>query len=197
MLKGSGRTFGNVDLKALLDTASDLFVGYGGHPGAAGMSIMKEKLPALQKRLSEALEGVDFGVDPDVLYYDMEISVSQVPDIIRQLHLYAPFGQGNPSPVFKITGFECTPKGSAFFRLMGNKEQHIKFFGKEVDALGFDMKARYDEDGQPKKMEFIGVLTQNYFNGQFYNQIEIIDYRPCKNEETELKKSLADLLVFC
>lgn len=197
VLKGSGRTFGTVDLKATLDTGGDLFLGYGGHPGAAGMTILKKNLSALQERLSATLDGVDFGVDPDVLHYDLEITVDQIPGMMQQLKLYAPYGQGNRAPVFKITGFTCAPRGSVFFRLMGEQQQHIKLFGQNVDAMGFDMTERYKKDGEPVAIDIIGTLGRNYFNGNFYNRIEIIDYMPAERKSTELKQTLADMLVFC
>ena len=62
--KGSGRTYGNIHLKYLLDKASDLLVGYGGHAAAAGMSIKITNISILQHRLksylkTEAVDGLD------------------------------------------------------------------------------------------------------------------------------------------
>ena len=197
ILKGSGRTYGTVDLKATLDTAGDLFVGYGGHPGAAGMTIKKDTISTLQKRLAKTLEGVDFGVDPEALYYDLEIEMKDIPNMIKELKLYAPYGQGNPAPIFKIKDFNCTPVGASFYRLMGDIEQHIKLFGKDVDAVGFDMAQRYHDAGDPQKLNIVGTLGRNFFNGTFRNQIEIIDYQPIVPPATDFKQKLADMLVFC
>lgn len=54
--KGSGRTYGNIHLKYLLDKASDLLVGYGGHAAAAGMSIKIINISILQHRLKSYLK---------------------------------------------------------------------------------------------------------------------------------------------
>lgn len=200
ILKGSGRTSGDIHLKNLLDEISDVFVGYGGHAGAAGVSVKADRLDELKTRLSKKLAGVikDLPeVDKDTIYYDLEINVSDVPAMINKLNRFAPYGQGNPQILFKVNGFELFPRGNEFYKLMGNLKNHIKFYGKDVSAVGFDMTTRYKDEGEPKQMDFVGYLSQNWFMGKSTDQIEVVDFiKKDTQEKTELFQDLESLLVF-
>ena len=54
-VKGSGRSPGTINLKSMLDAASDLFIRYGGHAGAAGMTTYKKNLDSIQKQCANYL----------------------------------------------------------------------------------------------------------------------------------------------
>lgn len=196
ILKGSGRTYGNVHLKDLLDSVSQYLLGYGGHAGAAGLSVKYEDLYDFKIALNGKLKDVDFGVDTEHLSYDLEIPLSDVASSLKELDKYAPFGEGNPQIRFKVTGFECSPVNGKFSKPMGPHMEHIRFYGKDVSAVGFDLAKRYQSDGEPKIMDFVGMLGNNYFKGRAYNQIEVIDYKKKEKEKTKLNQSLEDLLIF-
>lgn len=53
-LKGSGRSCGDFDMKAGLDTCSELLLRYGGHKGAAGLSLNPENIDPLREALAAA-----------------------------------------------------------------------------------------------------------------------------------------------
>lgn len=204
VLKGSGRNYGDVNLKAMLDYATELFVGYGGHKGAAGMSIKAENVEALKKKATQYLKetGFSYEDDLDVTYYDLEISETKVPETIQLMKKYAPFGQGNARPVFKINNYSLSPKGRDFFKIMGKDKNHIRFFGRYTDAVGFDLVKPYEDAGKPKVMNVVGNLSQNFFNGRFTDQIEILEFEAAnkKTQKTENENSvlneLETLLVF-
>ena len=176
VLKGSGRTYGTVHLKHMLDSVSEYFVRYGGHAGAAGMSVKAEDLETLKTVLNEKLKDVDFGVN--------------------ELDTFAPYGEGNPQIVFKVDGFICSPVAGKFTKPMGKYQEHVKFYGKKVSAIGFDLNKRYFDEGEPKSMDFVGMLGRNFYKGVFYDQIEALDFQAVKKEKTKMCQSLEDLLVF-
>lgn len=196
VLKGSGRTYGTVHLKHMLDSVSEYFVRYGGHAGAAGMSVKAEDLETLKTVLNEKLKDVDFGVDTDHLYYDLEIPISEVDHYLNELDTFAPYGEGNPQIVFKVDGFICSPVAGKFTKPMGKYQEHVKFYGKKVSAIGFDLNKRYFDEGEPKSMDFVGMLGRNFYKGVFYDQIEALDFQAIKKEKTKMCQSLEDLLVF-
>lgn len=197
ILKGSGRTYGTVHLKKMLDSVSQYLVGYGGHAGAAGMSVKSENLSSLKEELNKLLKDTDLGVDKDHIYYDLEIDIKDIGKYLQELKKYAPFGEGNPSILFKIDGFECTPVNGKFTKAMGKHEEHVKFFGKNISAIGFGLNQRYIDEGEPKRLDFIGNLSYNFYKGRFYEQIEAVDYKESpKREQTKMFQSLEDLLIF-
>lgn len=97
--KGSCRSFGGVDLYSLLKEHEDLFLSFGGHKEAAGLSITNENLEILRSRLS--------GLKLD--FKDSEKETIEVDDpkeinlnFLNAYNKLGPFGMGNPSFLFKI-----------------------------------------------------------------------------------------------
>lgn len=58
LYKGSGRSARNIHLKNLLDKNKDLLNGYGGHAGAAGLSIDKTKLSQFSQQVNLQLSDI-------------------------------------------------------------------------------------------------------------------------------------------
>ncbi len=99
-VKGSGRSIEAYDMFTELSACKDLFQKFGGHKMAAGLSLPKEKIEELRKRLNEncTLKEKDF--EPDV-HIDIALPLSYVSEeLIQEMERLAPFGTGNPKPVF-------------------------------------------------------------------------------------------------
>jgi len=100
--RGSVRSVPGCDINAALrdPRVSQWLVGFGGHPGAAGLVIAPENIPMFRRALSQAVEAVwdrratvGTHVDAYVHLDELEIGLAQ------ELERLAPFGQGNP-PVY-------------------------------------------------------------------------------------------------
>lgn len=188
LLKGSGRSCGNYDLKAQLDKCSHLLEKYGGHKEAAGLSL---KITNLYELTDTLLANSEDFVSEDVneIKYDLEISVKDVPKTIELLNKFEPFGNGNPMPVFKISDFLVTPKAGKYITPVANG---MKAYSNSVCAIGFDIPTSITSLENPQKFEIVGTLSNNYFNNDVTPQIEIIDI---VHKEVERKKTdLADRL---
>lgn len=199
IVKGSGRSYGGINLKEQLDMVSDIFVGYGGHAGAAGMSLKKDSLSVLKESMSINLQNIKIQ-DSDTLFYDLEINEEEVPEYAERLREFAPYGEACPSIKFRINNFNAVPKGSSFYDIIGNLHNHVKIFGKDVTVMGFDMAERFLNDGEPRCMDIIGELSINHYMGKTIYSIEIIDY--VKKEIKEMQKTetyneLQVLFNFC
>ena len=105
--RGSMRSWGNLNSLELLDTASDLFIQFGGHPEAAGFSIEYKNIESLEKRL---LNSYDKFIAQSLNQtknnkhkYHLELQVDDlVTDIYDELVELEPFGMGNPEPIFRL-----------------------------------------------------------------------------------------------
>lgn len=194
ILKGSARTYGEVNIKDLLDACSKYLYKYGGHAEAAGLSVHKENLEKLQDALSEAMPEID-EADNNVVYYDLELSANNIGKAIDELDQFAPYGTGNPEIVFLIKNFELSPRVGGYYKTMGDKQQHIKLLGVQASALGFDMTEKYTDMGKPKCINIVGTLSRNYFMGKFSTQIEIIDMEPVNIPvpKTRMASMLSDM----
>ncbi|HIZ44165.1 MAG TPA: DHH family phosphoesterase [Firmicutes bacterium] len=191
-VKGSGRSPGTINLKSMLDAASDLFIRYGGHAGAAGMTTYKKNLDSIQKQCANYLADKGLTGGTAHLYYDKEIRETDIPMILEELQQFRPFGQGNPQPVFKVGTFVLTERSGKYGRYMGSDNQHIKLFGEECDVVGFDMAAKWHGD---RVIGVYGTLSYNVFNGFKRPQIEMTDITTYKKEDSSLKKVLSTLLT--
>ena len=165
ILKGSGRSYGNIDIKALLDSAASLLEAYGGHPKAAGLSVREENAESLRSFLNERLAELPVTTDnTDTLFYDMEVKAAQLPSLIEQLAAFAPFGEGNERPVILIRNQQLYPRQRRFFTYMGRDDQHIKLYcGNKLAAVGFDLAEKYTEHGEPISLDLIGTIFTNKY----------------------------------
>jgi len=140
--KGSGRGLPGLSLMDALRACAPCLRGFGGHEAAAGIVIESNKVADFQKLLQAWLEK---HVAPEIfektLPIDMQLcSEHLTPEMARAIADLAPFGKGNPEPVFRINGVQLmgTPKVFA--------ERHLKFRARvgetKFDVVGFDFAAR-------------------------------------------------------
>jgi single-stranded-DNA-specific exonuclease len=107
ILKASARSAGELNLFECLNECSDLFVKFGGHKAAAGLSMPEENLPDLKERLNAMLAEIPLiqRTQPDL--YDLELSSNEIDvQLVREIEKLEPFGMGNPKPRFKMTDFK-------------------------------------------------------------------------------------------
>lgn len=102
-IKGSGRSIPSFDLHAALSECADLFVTFGGHPQAAGVTLTEENLEAFAARFDTiAKENLGKEAAPPAVVVDAELPFADAADFtfLKELELLHPFGPGNPEPVF-------------------------------------------------------------------------------------------------
>ncbi|NJK33806.1 MAG: hypothetical protein HC919_02025 [Oscillatoriales cyanobacterium SM2_2_1] len=98
--KGSGRSPAGVDLYELLAGQEDLILRFGGHPFAAGLSVLIERLPLLRAALNQRYWQF-YGDRPPqpALIIDLEVRVSDLgKELFWELSQLEPYGMGNPQP---------------------------------------------------------------------------------------------------
>ncbi len=128
VLKGSARSIDGVNIHDALSAVKDCFIRFGGHAKAAGITMEQDRLAEFDSRLNaylkESFADSDFAARKD---YEFEIPASAVTiDLIREISMLAPFGECNPSPVFRSAGVEIGK-----IRRFGSDSQHTRF-----DVLG-------------------------------------------------------------
>jgi single-stranded-DNA-specific exonuclease len=157
MAQGSARSIPGFHMLSALESCAHLFTRFGGHAHAAGFALPSSRIPELRRELEriahERLRPED--LEP-VLNFDSELSLDQItPELFAQVQSMAPFGMGNPEPVFVARRV----------RLVGPprliKEKHMKFrvrqaystgqegawaMPRQFDALGWGMAGRLAAD---------------------------------------------------
>lgn len=174
-LKGSARSYGNYNVKEAFDRNSSLFIRYGGHKGAAGMSIIPEALQTLSKSLSDDDIAHGYQYD-DNLYYDLAVTEDTVEKCLDILSRFHPYGEGNPEPVVMLP-FKPIIKYGNYRRILGQTGTTIKINGSRVDAISFSLAHAFKNIDEKAPLKIIGKLSYNEYNGNKYPQIEIIDFK--------------------
>jgi single-stranded-DNA-specific exonuclease len=127
---GSARSIETYHLLDGLTACGDLFEKFGGHAHAAGLTIKREHIPHLRRRLNEhaAMLLADEDLIP-LLYVDAELPSSALTlALVEQLSVLEPFGPGNPRPVFITRNLQLTSEP----RVM--KDRHLKLHLTGMDG---------------------------------------------------------------
>ncbi len=103
-VKGSGRSIEGYSMFEKLSEQKELFLAFGGHPMAAGLSLEEENVVLLEERLNESAGLTAEDLTPK-LYLDAVLPFSGISEnLMEELNLLEPFGNGNPKPVFASSG---------------------------------------------------------------------------------------------
>ncbi len=122
VLTGSGRSIAGVDLFENLSVFSHLFVRYGGHARAAGVTILRENYESFREAFEHHIEA---SYQPEDFYpsfqYDEAVSLGELSSTrVKELRRLSPYGEGNPEPVFRFNGVRF-----ASLRTIGKDDKHF------------------------------------------------------------------------
>lgn len=193
--KGSGRSIEGYHLFEALFANRDLFTRFGGHAMAAGLSLPVEHIDILRKRLNEQCQLTEEQMIP-VLRIEKALSFAEIDlGLAKELKALAPFGKGNPSPLFGSKGIhvdklDLIGRNKDILRLTLSEPQS----GTRLSAISFDgygqlcqmLKELYPmEDcdkiilsGQlPSLLDIVYSVDVNTYNGRSTVQLMIKDFR--------------------
>jgi len=176
-LVGSGRSIPAWNLILAMQKIPDAFLRFGGHIGAAGMSIAPEKFDDFKKRIVELaandLSGKDLTPALDV---DAEISLSQIDwELEKWLAKFEPHGMGNRPPLFVGRGLTVIAADA-----IGADGKHLRLTlceneGKSHKCIGFKFGALASELAAGNKIDAVFEINVNEWNGRRELQLKIVD----------------------
>jgi single-stranded-DNA-specific exonuclease len=131
---GSARSIEAYHLLNGLTECADLFVQFGGHSHAAGLTIKRDCLDELRRRLNaHAATNLKHEDLEPVVSVDAELPAEAVTlKLAEELRRLEPFGAGNPQPVFLTRGLRITSEPRVL------KERHLKMRVAGKDGRTFD-----------------------------------------------------------
>lgn len=99
---GSARSIPGVNIHEAMSTCRDLFIRFGGHAQAAGLTIEAKNVPEFKRRLSEAIREQ---AAPEAFIpteeYDLELELSEMTEaFVDAFSAMQPTGFGNPAACF-------------------------------------------------------------------------------------------------
>ncbi len=184
-IKGSGRSVKEFDLHDGLTKLADLLENYGGHPLAAGLSIMPERLPELQLGFDKIAQEHFKDVAPiPSLSIDAIIDFSAASNAIflRELELLQPFGVGNAEPVFGSPPLQV--KSMRFF---GYTKEHVllQVMDETTDitlhAKIWRKAAEFSSDIVGKRIYLAYTPLISTYNGMASVEIRVKDWKIIDN----------------
>ncbi len=176
VLKGSGRSYGDIDLYSVITHVSEITEKAGGHEGAAGLSVHREKFNLLKETIEDFIKTLPDPAEESLLY-DLELSPDEVGQALAEIKRFAPFGAGIPKPVVVVKEYKAIGKNGSHFRLMGTGKEHLKIFGCNFDAVAFNLAPLYITMNCPIRMDMLGTIGENTYNGKTSIQIIVSDIK--------------------
>ncbi len=192
-VKGSARSIYGYNIFEALYANRHLFIAFGGHPMAAGLTIPYENIEALRFELNSqcTLTESDYYKR---LFYDMELELSQATyKLGKELELLAPFGKENKEPLFlskEVTVLQLRTipeKDTIIFSL------EVANTNREIKAVCFgyidELKRQFSTFLEPYDAEkaFKGVLRNFSLKMDIIYSIEINIFRDNVNTELRIK----------
>ncbi len=175
-LKGSCRAPEGFNIKAVLDRIQNEIVVYGGHAGAAGVTIEERNYKNFCEKCLYAAEPEMYKPVPDKdIQYDIEVSVEEIQESIDLIEKFSPHGMGNPKVLVKIPDFVNIPKNGIYKTMVGT--EGVKLFGNEnIVAVNFHAAKALKDYEKPEKMVLYGEISYNYYKGNKTPQINFVDF---------------------
>lgn len=173
--KGSARTIGEVNIYDLIFPFKDLLLSFGGHKGAAGLSIEAKDLV----KFHDGLQKVHLSVEDlkNQLTIDVETELSNLTmDLYQELNQLRPYGNGNREPVFSIKNFSTSN-----VHRIGENGNHIRLVVEQnkdrFNAIGFQSGYSFDYFLSKNVEKIAFNLTLNNWNNLVQLQLRIIDFK--------------------
>lgn len=172
--KGSGRSIPGFDLYKALTECKDTIDKFGGHSMAVGINVKKEQFNEFRNKLEEIAKEQHIEEIVPILNIDAQVELDEInKDMVNSLKELEPYGEGNKMPIFAFKNLRIDS-----IRAL-SEGKHLKLTLKDkkniVNAIGFNLGYLSSEYKIGDKIDVVGNLEINSFNGVDNLQINIKD----------------------
>jgi single-stranded-DNA-specific exonuclease len=180
---GSARSIEAYHLFDGLTACRDLLDKFGGHSHAAGLSIHRDRIAELRRRLNEHAASclTEDDLTP-ALCIDAELGANELGfQLSQDLRALEPFGAGNPRPVFATRGFRVLGEPQII------KEQHLKLRvagedNRPLEAIWWRGVEEIERPPQPnQRIDLAYEFEANRWQGDIRLQLNVRDMRMAEN----------------
>ena len=177
MVKGSGRSIEGLDIHLAISSCQEMLERFGGHSGAVGLTLPKDNIESLRLEIDRVF-GVQLekNFQPPGIMIDMETTLESLSEkkFLSGYSLMAPFGSGNPEPVFCMTGQKLINP-----RLVG--QNHLRFTIREknisMNGIGFGF-GKFIQNAQESLMDIAFSIKLNSYMGRAKWEMRLVGLRP-------------------
>lgn len=178
ILKGSARSIEGVNMKDLLDQVADHVYKYGGHAGAAGLSVELSELEAFTKAINAITPKMT--ASTNTWQYDIEIEEKDVAEMLTALREYAPYGEEFRAPVFRVNNYNLIKSFGQYYRFIG--ENGVSLNGPTTEAVSFSLKDKFRTSGSPLNLNVVGTIGYSRYKKK--PQIMLNDFQPIIKQQS-------------
>lgn len=192
--KGSARSPECVNIFQALDSHRSLFMAFGGHAGAAGLTLEVDKLPELSRLLEGYIDDNQIDVHQKLpLRLDRKLDLADISlTTVESITHLAPYGMANQKPVFWVKDLTVSQ-----VTVMGQANNHLKIRlaqdGHQIDLLAFGRGKDAVEFEQANNLEVAATLATNEWNGVVTVQLILVDARVTGRQMIDLRKKASTL----
>jgi single-stranded-DNA-specific exonuclease len=175
---GSCRSIPSFNMLAALESCAALMSKFGGHKQAAGLTLETSRIRDLRTRINDF---ADVCLTPDDLrprlWIDGALTFRSINEqVVTELSTLAPFGAGNPCPIFRTSRVEIVDGPRRL------KERHLKMAFKQDGRIlrGVAWRASERESFVTEHRAAIDLafsLENDLYNGERYLQLSVADFR--------------------
>jgi single-stranded-DNA-specific exonuclease len=174
VIKASCRSAGDLNIFELLQQCSDLFIKFGGHKAAAGLSMKKENFKLFKEKMDSLLNLIPPPLRTKVASFDIELGIEEInADLLRALEKLEPFGPGHEKPIFRmknafIHSYKIMKEAHVRWSFAGGKSMKTMLQGVSFNYIGKWNEASPEEIVQQQSKSGLTVqfsLGLNRFNG--------------------------------
>lgn len=170
--RGSARSTPDVDICSAISACQRHIIQFGGHKQAAGVAIKAADIPAFEDAINGAVSqqcteaGVEAAITIDVECAVKDMTMKLMSDLAR----LAPYGNGNPDPVFGCRGLLAVKP-----RIVGKNHLKLKLDhnGFIIDAIAYDMGDLINDIDNSKCFDAAFTPVVNEWNGNRNVQLNI------------------------
>lgn len=172
-LKGSARSIDSYHVKEAFDRVSEHIKGYGGHSGAAGLSIDKANFDAFKAAIEKDAQSLSADDLKPVVTVDYVLDPKDInEELIDEMEQLRPFGNGFESPLFGMKSLEV----NKVFFMTGGK--HAKLVGENnLSLLMFGGGEHVRSLGDIRIVQAVGSPSLNTYNGR--TNVQFMVHRDC------------------
>ena len=175
---GSCRSIPSFNMLAALESCAELMSKFGGHKQAAGLTLETSRIRELRARVNDF---ADACLAPDDLrprlWIDGSLTFRSINEqVVSELSTLAPFGAGNPCPIFRTSRVEIVDGPRRL------KDRHLKMAFKQDGRIlrGVAWRASERESFVAEHRAAIDLafsLENDIYNGERYLQLSVADFR--------------------
>lgn len=175
VIKGSCRSDGTVNVVEMMTAAREgVFEGVGGHEEAGGFTVTNDFIHTLEDELVKVYQAVRKEKETNELSVDATLSLSEVNWINwKQVEKFAPFGVGNPKPVFLFENIKLTNP-----RYFGKEKTHLElsFENSPIKAiLFFAEHEKYKSLTVGDFIDMVATMEVNTFRSKRELRLRIVN----------------------